>query len=115
MPVDERSRHQLYRKLDELMGPQEATTLMELLPPTGWGDVARKQDLVLLRQDVEGFRREWKQDLQGFRREWKQDLQGLRLELHADMDRLARRVVTWTSSIVVAGLGLAFAAGRLAF
>lgn len=102
MPVDERSRHQLYRKLDELMGPQEATTLMELLPPSGWGDVARKQDLVLLRQDVEGFRREWKQDLEG-----------LRLELHADMESLARRLIMWTSSIVVAGIGLAFAAGRI--
>lgn len=97
MPVDERSRHQLYRKLDELMGPQEATTLMELLPPSGWGDVARKQDLEALRLAT------------------RQDLDALRLELHADMERLARRVIMWTSSIVVAGIGLAFAAGGLAF
>jgi hypothetical protein len=86
MPVDERSRHQLYRKLDELMGPQEATTLMELLPPSGWGDLATKRDI-----------------------------EALRLELHADMDRLARRLVTWMSSMMVGLTALAFAAGRLAF
>jgi hypothetical protein len=94
MPVDERSRHQLYRKLDELMGAQEATTLMELLPPSGWGDVARKQDL------------------EAFRLATRQDLEALRLELHADMDRLARRLVMWTSSMMVALTALAFAAGR---
>jgi hypothetical protein len=98
MPVDERSRHQLYRKLDELMGPREATTLMELLPPTGWGDVATKQDL--------------HQQIQALRMEMKQDIQGLRHELHADMERLGRRVIMWTSSMIVAGIGLAFAAGR---
>lgn len=86
MPVDERSRHQLYQKLDELMGSQEATTLMELLPPSGWGDVARKQDL-----------------------------EALRHELLAEMERLARRQVMWTSSIMLALAALAFAAGRLAF
>jgi hypothetical protein len=107
--------HQLYRKLDELMGPQEATTLMELLPPSGWGDVARKQDLVLLRQDVEGFRREWKQDLQAFQVANGAEYEALRHELRAEMERLARRQVVWTSSMVLAGVGLAFAAGRLAF
>lgn len=45
MPVDERSRHALYLKLEEILGPQEATTLMEHLPPVGWADVATKRDL----------------------------------------------------------------------
>jgi hypothetical protein len=87
MTIDERSRQRLYRKLDEIIGSEEATTLMELLPPVGWADVATKQDLRL-------------------------ELQALRHELHADMERLARRVIMWTSSLVVAGLGLAFAVGR---
>jgi hypothetical protein len=87
MPVDERSRHQLYRKLDELIGTREATTLMELLPPSGWGDVATRQDL-------------------------RQQIQELRLELHADMERMARRVIMWTSTTMVALAALAFTAGR---
>jgi hypothetical protein len=45
MPVDERSRHALYLKLEEILGRQEATTLMEHLPPVGWADVATKHDL----------------------------------------------------------------------
>ena len=87
MPVDERSRHQPYRKLDEVMGREEATTLMELLPPTGWGDVATKQDM-------------------------HQQIEALRRDLRGDMESLARRVIMWTSSMVLATAALAFAAGR---
>jgi hypothetical protein len=45
MPVDERSRHALYLRLEQVLGHEEATTLMESLPPTGWADVATKPDL----------------------------------------------------------------------
>jgi hypothetical protein len=45
MAVDERSRHALFRRLVEVLGDQEASTLMEHLPPVGWGDVATRRDL----------------------------------------------------------------------
>ena len=45
MVLDERSRHQLYLRLEEALGPDAATTLMEHLPPVGWADVATKRDL----------------------------------------------------------------------
>lgn len=45
MSVTERARHELHERLVELMGPTRAETLMEHLPPTGWGDVATKADL----------------------------------------------------------------------
>ena len=45
MVLDERSRHQLYLRLEEVLGPEAATTLMEHLPPVGWADVALKRDL----------------------------------------------------------------------
>lgn len=45
MPVDERSRHALYLKLERILGREEASTLMEHLPPVGWADVATKRDL----------------------------------------------------------------------
>lgn len=35
MAVDERSRHDLYVRFEELLGQREADTLMELLPPVG--------------------------------------------------------------------------------
>jgi len=50
MVLDERSRHQLYLRLEEVLGPEAATTLMEHLPPVGWADVATKRDLDALEQ-----------------------------------------------------------------
>src|SRR5581483_3859474 len=53
MAIDERARHQLYLRLEEHLGAEAATTLMEHLPPTGWGDVATKRDLDYLKVEVE--------------------------------------------------------------
>jgi hypothetical protein len=53
MVVDERSRHELYRRLEEVLGPEAATTLIEHLPPVGWADVATKHDLAGLEQRLE--------------------------------------------------------------
>jgi hypothetical protein len=48
MTVDERSRLQLAEALKRALGDEEGITLMELLPPVGWADVATKDDLRLL-------------------------------------------------------------------
>ena len=45
MPVDDRTRLNLHRKLDEVLGPDDADTLMAHLPPVTWNDVATKDDL----------------------------------------------------------------------
>jgi hypothetical protein len=46
--IDERARHELYRAVEELLGTRIADTLMALLPPVGWADVATKGDLLQL-------------------------------------------------------------------
>ena len=48
MAVDERNRLQLAEAAKRLLGAEEGITLMELLPPVGWPDVATKQDLTML-------------------------------------------------------------------
>ncbi len=53
MVVDERSRHELYRRLEEVLGPEAATTLIEHLPPVGGADVATKHDLASLKERIE--------------------------------------------------------------
>lgn len=48
MAIDERSRHDLFTRLEEILGHDHATILMEHLPPVGWADVATKTDLAHL-------------------------------------------------------------------
>jgi chaperonin cofactor prefoldin len=43
--IDERARHELFVAVQDTLGPSHADTLMSLLPPVGWADVATKQDL----------------------------------------------------------------------
>jgi hypothetical protein len=50
MAIDERARHELHRKLEEVLGAEEAATLMAHLPPVGWADVATKHDLAQLEE-----------------------------------------------------------------
>ncbi len=53
MAVDERSRHELYRRLEEVLGSDAATTLIEHLSPVGWADVATKHDLAALEERLD--------------------------------------------------------------
>lgn len=59
MAVSERSRHALYEAARSRLGDDAAETLMELLPPVGWADVATKHDLLELERRIdlrfEGF------------------------------------------------------------
>lgn len=56
MSASERERHELAAKLEQLLGPDEAATLMEHLPPVPWDGLARQDDLLALRSDVDGLR-----------------------------------------------------------
>jgi hypothetical protein len=53
MAVDERNRLQLAEAAKRALGADEGITLMELLPPVGWADVATKQDLALLETRID--------------------------------------------------------------
>ena len=48
MSVDERRRLQLADAAKRALGDDAGVTLMEMLPPVGWADVATKQDLFAL-------------------------------------------------------------------
>ena len=54
MSVDERSRLQLAEAVKRALGDDEGITLMELLPPVGWADVATKHDLLMLERRMDG-------------------------------------------------------------
>ena len=48
MAVDERGRLRLAEAAKRVFGDEAGSTLMELLPPVGWADVATKHDLMHL-------------------------------------------------------------------
>ncbi len=53
MVIDERARHRQYQRLEQVLGSEEATVLMQHLPPVGWADVATKADLAQLEQRMD--------------------------------------------------------------
>ena len=42
MSITDSQRRRLHADLERLLGPDSAAAMMELLPPVGWGDVARQ-------------------------------------------------------------------------
>lgn len=60
MTVTDRQRNELYQAFERTIGEGPADTLMSLLPPVGWADVATKHDLDSLRvatkQDLDNLR-----------------------------------------------------------
>lgn len=52
MSVNEFQRHQVFQWFEEAMDPERAAIMMDLLPPVGWGDIATRADLELVRADL---------------------------------------------------------------
>ena len=53
MAVDEARRHALHESARKRFGVDQGDTLMELLPPVGWADVATRHDLAALEERME--------------------------------------------------------------
>jgi sulfite reductase beta subunit-like hemoprotein len=122
MAVDERSRHALFRRLAEVLGDEEASTLMEHLPPVGWADVATKRDLDDLaernRFEHEALAERWGHEHQTLRKEMDARFEQNRLEHEALEHRLTaalhRELAAQTRTFVLATLGSVVSVGGLA-
>ncbi|MGH2653624.1 MAG: hypothetical protein ACRDHV_04645 [Actinomycetota bacterium] len=99
MAVDEGRRHQLYRRLEEVLGQDEAGTLMDHLPPLGWADVARRSDIEGLRRDMDTLERRLSDRFNA--------------KLESKLNSQTKTLVGLMTAQVVAVAGLAFAAARL--
>lgn len=95
MMINEESRHELYTRLEEVLGPKQAATLMEHLPPVGWADVATKRDLDVLGTDLRSEMREFRGAFELRLADW------------------SRTIIYANLGAVVATAGLAFAAAHL--
>jgi flagellar motor component MotA len=75
--IDERHRIALHEAAKQTWGPEVAVTLMEMLPASGWAEVATKADL-----------------------------RSLANELTASFERALRIQMMWTVTTMIAGFGV---------
>lgn len=103
MTISEHSRHELYTRLQDALGSEAATTLMEHLPPVGWADVATKRDLDLALDSLD-----LKLDALEHRL-----LATFRAEMSSMQRTFILALVGSVSGSTLTAAGLAFAAARL--
>ena len=106
MAITEEERHRLYLRLEEVLGPEQATTLMEHLPPVGWADVATKRDIDTLAVAT-------KRDIDALAAKTTAEIQGLGHELRAEFYRGQRTLLLAMLTSNTALAAIALAAGQL--
>lgn len=120
MPVDDRTRLNLHRKLDSVLGPEEADTLMAHLPPVTWNEVATKDDLRTLEGKIDGLRVEMEAGHTALRAEMQAGHTAVRAEMQAghaalrtELAEAITRQTRWIVSVAVAWSTLLVAVVRL--
>ncbi len=113
MAVDERGRLALADAAKRAFGDDAGITLMELLPPVGWADVATKQDLLALEARMDSRFTPRFESLEASVREALETRMG---KVEDKLDDLSRelRAQTWKlMTLMVAVVGTVVAALRL--
>jgi hypothetical protein len=103
MSVDEARRLLLHDAAREAWGADAALVLMEMLPPTGWADVAPKHDLEELEARLEarlGSR------LGGRIDAVEAQIEILRFDVTAQIADGQRRMMQWTVTTMIAMTGV---------
>ena len=106
MSITEASRFQLRTAIGQILDEEAADTLMELLPPVGWADVATKTDLQHLRDemqaDIKNLRDELKGDIRNLRDELKGDMHALQLTIEATLEKRLHEQTKWLITTMIA-------------
>jgi hypothetical protein len=87
----------MHRKLEAVLGHDDADTLMAHLPPVTWNEVATKADLLALDSSVRG------------------DIDRLGDKLRAEFYEAMNRQIRWMITVNTALVALALTAARLLF
>jgi hypothetical protein len=106
MSITEASRFQLRTAIGQILSEEAADTLMELLPPVGWADVATKTDLQHLhdelKADILNLRNEFKADILNLRNEFKADIQALQLSFETTLEKRLHEQTKWFITTMIA-------------
>jgi hypothetical protein len=106
MTITEAERFQMHEALSTAHGKEVAAIIMEHLPPTGWGDVARRSDVadlrVLTTKDLEMVRVALTSDMQALRGE----MSVLRADMRSEMHMLFNKQLKWIVGVVISAQAL---------
>ena len=124
MSTNDKARLELHRRLEEVLGAEEASTLMSHIPPVTWDQVATKDDLRALeaslrseisvsasglRAEMADLRTDLRTEMAELRTELRTDMADLRTELHtgtatlrADISNAITRQTRWMLGVAVA-------------
>lgn len=114
MAVDERSRHALYTRLQEVLGEEHATVLIEHLPPVGWADVATKHDLDQLEARLEARFEANEQRMEATEHRLTASFHAEMNRIYAEMNRQTRLMFVGMATAFAAVAGVAFGVAQLA-
>jgi hypothetical protein len=106
MTVDDRTRLNLHRRLESVLGSEEANTLMAHLPPVTWNEVATKHDLQALGSEL-------RTEMQMLRTELRSEIQVATLTLRAEFVEASSRQIKWLVTFAAAWSTLLVTAVRL--
>ena len=135
MTIDEPTRHELYIWFADHMPAKLAEAMMQSIPPTGWGDVATRNDLtanaILLRGEMAEVRGEMAEvrgeiaevrgeiallraDFEGFAAVTRAEFAAVRAEMALRQSQTNRTIIiaavatavsSWGASLATLGLG----------
>ena len=120
MALDERARHELFLRLEAVLGPEQAETFMEMMPPVGWADVATKRDLdalaVATRRDLDALEARMDQRFETMEHKLMSAFRGeLLTAITGAVTAQTNAITAQTRTLVLANLGAVLSAAALAF
>ena len=99
MSITDSKRTDIHNCLRDLMGRDMADIMMEFLPPVGWGEVVRRQDVnslgVALRSEMSVMGSDLHTEIAGVRNELKAEIADVRNELKSDIAQLRGEFVAF--------------------
>jgi len=96
MTVDDRTRLNLHQRLTEVLGSEEADTLMSHLPPVTWQEVATKGDLdslrVVLTTDLRSAEAGIRSDMKAMEASIRSDMKTMETGIRSDMKTMETEI-----------------------